>query len=97
MGWPAPPIFISGGAPQGHEVCQLTLRLMTEGACEGRIGWAPRGSGGFGYDPLFILEGDGRTMAELSPDDKNRLSHRARALHKMAEALAARYGKIQEL
>jgi len=70
--------------------------LVAEGSCEGRIGWAPRGTGGFGYDPLFILEGDGRTMAELLPDEKNRVSHRARALGKMAEALAARYGKMQQ-
>ncbi len=69
--------------------------LRAEGTCEGRIGHAPRGSGGFGYDPLFIVDGDGRTMAELAPDEKNRISHRARALGKLAEALARRYGKIQ--
>ncbi|MGH8211150.1 MAG: RdgB/HAM1 family non-canonical purine NTP pyrophosphatase, partial [Steroidobacteraceae bacterium] len=70
-------------------------RLVAEGACEGRIGHAPRGGGGFGYDPLFILDGDGRTMAELEPQQKNRISHRARALEKMAAALAERYGKMQ--
>jgi XTP/dITP diphosphohydrolase len=81
--------------------CALVLvdsdgtRLATDGTCAGRIGRAPRGSGGFGYDPLFILDGDGRTMAELSPDEKNRVSHRARALAKMAEALERRYGKIE--
>lgn len=64
-------------------------RLATDGTCEGRIGHAPRGSGGFGYDPLFLVDGDarGRTMAELLPDEKNRISHRARALAKMARAL----------
>lgn len=69
--------------------------LVTDGACEGRIGHAPRGSHGFGYDPLFVIvggDGDGRTMAELSADEKNRVSHRARALAKMAAALAQRYG-----
>jgi XTP/dITP diphosphohydrolase len=50
------------------------------GACEGRIGHQLRGSGGFGYDPLFIVDGmGGKTMAELSADEKNRISHRARA------------------
>jgi XTP/dITP diphosphohydrolase len=69
-------------------------RLVSDGSCEGRIGHAGRGTGGFGYDPLFILDGDERTMAELSPEEKNRISHRARALQKMAEALSERYGKI---
>ena len=69
-------------------------RLTGEGACEGRIGHAPRGGGGFGYDPLFVLDGDaaGRTMAELLPDEKNRISHRARALEALVRALDARYG-----
>ena len=68
-------------------------RLVAEGACEGRIGHAPRGAGGFGYDPLFLVDGDaaGRTMAELAPDEKNRISHRARALQKMLDALERRY------
>ena len=70
-------------------------RLVSDGACEGRIGRSARGSGGFGYDPLFILDGDGRTMAELAAEEKNRVSHRARALVKMAEALGRLYGKIQ--
>ena len=69
-------------------------RLATDGTCEGRIGHAPRGSGGFGYDPLFLVDGDarGRTMAELLPDEKNRISHRARALEKMVRALDERFG-----
>ncbi|MGB9722338.1 MAG: RdgB/HAM1 family non-canonical purine NTP pyrophosphatase [Chloroflexia bacterium] len=50
-----------------------------EGLCPGRIADAPRGEGGFGYDPIFLLPELGRTMAELSPEEKNRLSHRARA------------------
>jgi len=67
-------------------------RLVAEGACEGRIGHAPRGSGGFGYDPLFLVADDaaGRTMAELAPDEKNRISHRARALDALARLLQAR-------
>lgn len=54
---------------------------VAEGACEGRIGPASRGDHGFGYDPVFVVEGQGgRTMAELEPSLKNRISHRGRAL-----------------
>lgn len=52
-----------------------------EGACEGSIARAPRGSGGFGYDPIFVPAGETRTMAEIPAGIKNRISHRARALH----------------
>lgn len=48
-------------------------------SCEGRIGQAPRGNQGFGYDPLFIVGSGDRTMAELAPDEKNRVSHRGQA------------------
>lgn len=55
--------------------------IVTEGVCAGAIAASPRGSGGFGYDPLFIVEGgDGRTMAEMTDEEKNSISHRARAL-----------------
>jgi XTP/dITP diphosphohydrolase len=53
---------------------------VAEGTCEGVIARAPRGGGGFGYDPLFLVDGHGRTMAELGDDEKNRVSHRARAV-----------------
>ena len=59
------------------------LELQTElfeGVCEGKIGLAPRGRGGFGYDPLFIPTGYDRTFGELDEGIKNELSHRARAL-----------------
>lgn len=51
-----------------------------EGECRGEIIPEERGSGGFGYDPIFLMEGLGRTMAELSLEEKNRVSHRARAI-----------------
>ena len=51
-----------------------------DGVCEGHIGHAPRGDNGFGYDPVFVLAGRDLTMAELSPAEKNQISHRARAL-----------------
>jgi XTP/dITP diphosphohydrolase len=54
-----------------------------EGVCEGKIGLAPRGSGGFGYDPLFIPDGAEETFAELGEASKNRLSHRYRALERV--------------
>ena len=50
-----------------------------EGTVEGRIVDTPRGSHGFGYDPIFLLPDRGQTMAELPPEEKNRISHRARA------------------
>jgi len=53
-----------------------------EGICEGEIILEERGRGGFGYDPIFLLQGLGKTMAELSMDEKNRLSHRAKAVMK---------------
>ena len=54
--------------------------LVFEGACEGSIMLEPRGSNGFGYDPLFVVNGFDRTMAELTSAEKNSVSHRARAL-----------------
>jgi len=57
--------------------------FVVEGACEGKITRTPRGSGGFGYDPLFLVDGTEKTMAELAQDEKNRISHRARAFGKL--------------
>jgi XTP/dITP diphosphohydrolase len=53
---------------------------LAEGFCDGEIIPEERGTGGFGYDPIFLLPTLGKTMAELSMDEKNRLSHRARAV-----------------
>ncbi|HWC32992.1 MAG TPA: RdgB/HAM1 family non-canonical purine NTP pyrophosphatase [Actinomycetota bacterium] len=61
--------------------------LTGEGACEGVLGTKPRGSGGFGYDPIFEPMGAGRTMAELSPEEKDRISHRGRALRALRTQL----------
>ena len=61
--------------------------LIAHGEWRGRIATAPRGAGGFGYDPVFIDPSTGRTAAELGPAMKNRLSHRARALRGLAEGL----------
>jgi XTP/dITP diphosphohydrolase len=67
---------------------QAEARLV-EGACEGRVTRAPRGSGGFGYDPLFVVAGTDTTMAELAEAEKNRLSHRARAFAALRPVLEA--------
>ena len=64
--------------------------LAGEGTWEGRIALTPRGSGGFGYDPAFIPAGERRTAAELSPQEKNGVSHRAQAWHALVAALKAR-------
>lgn len=61
--------------------------LTAEGTCEGIIATAPRGEHGFGYDPIFYLPALGCTMAELSPEVKNRISHRARAVMSIKPAL----------
>lgn len=58
-----------------------------EGLCYGRIVRDPRGRSGFGYDPIFYLPELGKTMAELSVEEKNRISHRGRAARKVLEAL----------
>ena len=70
-------------------VCKMVLYLpdgtwiQTEGFCPGLIASAPRGEQGFGYDPVFYLPELGKTMAELPLEEKNRISHRARALEKI--------------
>lgn len=63
---------------------------LFEGEVRGEIAEAPRGEQGFGYDPLFVITGDGRTMAEIPGDEKNRVSHRARAAAKLRARLADR-------
>lgn len=63
---------------------------LFEGVVEGHIAQCPSGAGGFGYDPLFIPEESERTFAEMSPEEKNALSHRGRAVRKLAEFLHER-------
>jgi XTP/dITP diphosphohydrolase len=68
--------------PDGTEV-------VADGVMEGRIVDSPRGRGGFGYDPVFVPDdGDGRTLAEMSPEEKNAVSHRGRAFRALARLLA---------
>lgn len=82
---------------RAHYYCVMVLLrhandpqpLIGEGAWQGEIARAPRGSNGFGYDPLFLVPGLGTTAAELEPAQKNRISHRALALRRLLEALDA--------
>jgi XTP/dITP diphosphohydrolase len=61
--------------------------VKSRGRVAGSIAAAPRGTGGFGYDPLFVPEGEERTAAELSPAEKDAISHRGRAARALREAL----------
>ena len=79
------------------EICPgrtgLDAPELFDGACEGWIDFAPCGSGGFGYDPLFIPTGREQSFAELGEDVKNGLSHRAKALARLRERFGQRGGK----
>jgi XTP/dITP diphosphohydrolase len=75
-------VFVEG--PADHSP------LTAEGVWEGFILEAPRGAGGFGYDPYFWLPELAASAAELDPAEKNRRSHRATALRSLREQLAAR-------
>lgn len=82
---------VPAGRRGAHFRCVLVLRgpggceAIFEGRCDGMLEFEPRGGAGFGYDPLFVPAGWARTYAELSEEEKNRISHRGRAW----EALAA--------
>jgi len=67
---------------------------VSEGICEGTLTFAPRGNGGFGYDPLFVPNGYDQTFAELPENIKNRISHRARALIQTSEFLRSSAGLL---
>jgi XTP/dITP diphosphohydrolase len=65
---------------------------LAEGQCAGAIIEEERGVGGFGYDPIFLVHGTGKTMAELEMDEKNQISHRARALEAIRPVINASLG-----
>ncbi|MGZ3568964.1 MAG: XTP/dITP diphosphatase [Thermodesulfobacteriota bacterium] len=67
-------------SPDGREI-------LAEGVCKGRIGFGEKGRKGFGYDPLFVLPNYGKTMAELSLKEKNKISHRGKALRKIRKMI----------
>ncbi len=84
---------IPAGRRQARFRCVLALigpegrRYIAEGACEGTVGFAERGEGGFGYDSLFTPLGYNQTFAELAPEVKNSISHRANALQQLGMTL----------
>ena len=67
----------------------LPARVIAEsaGRVEGEIVPLPRGTGGFGYDPIFLVKGSGKTMAEHTPEEKNRISHRGQAIRLIIQEL----------
>ena len=80
---------------RAHYYCVIVLvrhpgdpePLIAEGRWRGEVIAIPRGDGGFGYDPYFLLPGLGRTAAELMPDEKNAVSHRGQAMQRLVEML----------
>ena len=76
----------------GQGVAQ-NVEIVRAGACEGVLLSSPRGSGGFGYDPLFYIPALDRTMAEIDLAEKNRLSHRAAAFRALPQALRGVFAK----
>ena len=74
-------------------ICALALKipgretLIAEGSCPGVLLEEERGTGGFGYDPLFLYEPLNKTFAEVTEEEKNQISHRARACEKMLEIM----------
>jgi XTP/dITP diphosphohydrolase len=84
------------GARSARYHCALVLVRpdgsvrSAEGTCDGKIAIEPRGSNGFGYDPIFFIPELGKTMAEVSNGEKNRISHRARAVRSLLDELAER-------
>jgi len=84
---------IPEGKRQARFVCVMAVAFprgrmeVVMGECRGSITSAPRGKRGFGYDPIFFVPQFGKTMAELEPEEKNRISHRARALEKLKVVL----------
>ena len=77
---------VPAGSRAAKFVCVITClwpdgrKIVARGECPGEILFAPQGTGGFGYDPVFFLPELGKTYAELTPAEKNAISHRARAL-----------------
>jgi XTP/dITP diphosphohydrolase len=89
---------VPDGRRGAHFACAAALALpsgpehVTEGVLDGRVIDAPRGTNGFGYDPIFVPESSDLTTAEMAPADKDKISHRGRALRALAPVIAALVG-----
>ena len=77
-----------------HFICALAIAWPNDGQCEtfegrvdGTLAWPPRGERGFGYDPMFVANGNDITFGEMDPDEKHGISHRAKAFAKLVGAL----------
>jgi XTP/dITP diphosphohydrolase len=73
------------------------IEETTEGICTGVLGETPHGTNGFGYDPIFIPDGFAKTYAEITAEEKNQISHRARSLAKMKEVLKLKLAHSQRI
>ena len=83
-------LLLRNMAGQSHRTCRFVSviccafpdgsEILARGECPGVLAEGPSGAGGFGYDPIFFLPQLGKTMAQLTPEEKNQISHRARAL-----------------
>lgn len=71
-------------------------RVEARGECPGTIAYAPKGTGGFGYDPVFFLPGLKKTFAELTPEEKNAISHRGNALKKFKTELESYFNGLNQ-
>ena len=71
-------------------------RVEARGECPGTIAYAPKGMGGFGYDPVFFLPGLKKTFAELTPEEKNAISHRGNALKKFKTELESYFNGLNQ-
>ena len=80
-------------SPDAHFVCALALAWPDghvewfEGRVDGTLVWPPRGTNGFGYDPMFVRDGDDQTFGEIDPDAKHAISHRADAFRQLVAAV----------
>jgi XTP/dITP diphosphohydrolase len=89
---------VSAGERGAHFACAAALVLpsgegrVTEGTVYGQLAGSPRGSNGFGYDPIFVPDGFELTTAQMSPDEKDKISHRGKALRALAPVIAELLG-----
>ncbi|MDH2430023.1 RdgB/HAM1 family non-canonical purine NTP pyrophosphatase [Sphaerisporangium sp. TRM90804] len=90
---------VPDGRRGAHFACAAALalpsgeELVVEGTLAGRLIRAPLGTGGFGYDPVFVPEGGSRTTAELAPHEKDAISHRGRAFRALVPAMVGPLGR----
>jgi hypothetical protein len=85
------PSGLPGDAPGLNHCGEFWLEITTKGKLLGRITEQPVGRSGFGYDPVFRPETDSRTLAEMPAEEKNAISHRGKAMHRLQRAVKLAY------